>query len=83
MRAGAERLRATGHEVAVPHLWARRVFDALGKGVTSQQGLGRDALPKRAVTPRSERGLLHAGSSMGATVTRQLTLAHGADGPLP
>ncbi|MEV7417969.1 dienelactone hydrolase family protein [Streptomyces sp. NPDC089919] len=75
VRSAADRLRDAGHEVHVPDLFDGRVFDTVEGGMAFQQEIGRDELLKRAVlaaAPHSDRGLVYAGFSFGASVAQQL-----------
>ncbi|MEU5522076.1 dienelactone hydrolase family protein [Streptomyces sp. NPDC047860] len=73
----ADRLRAAGHEVWTPDLFEGRTFDSVEEGMAYQEETGKDELLKRAVlaaAPYSERGLVYAGFSFGASVAQTLAL---------
>ncbi len=73
----AGRLRAAGHEVWTPDLFEGRTFDSVEEGVAYKEATGKDELLKRAVlaaAPYSERGLVYAGFSFGASVAQTLAL---------
>lgn len=73
----ADRLRAAGHEVWTPDLFEGRTFDTVEEGMAWREGTGKDELLKRAVlaaAPYSERGLVYAGFSFGASVAQTLAL---------
>ncbi|MCI3930039.1 dienelactone hydrolase family protein [Streptomyces sp. AN091965] len=77
VRAAADRLRAAGHQVWTPDLFEGRVFDTVEEGMAHQEEVGRDELLKRAVlaaAPYSDRGLVYAGFSFGASVAQTLAL---------
>jgi dienelactone hydrolase len=74
----ADRLRAAGHEVHVPDLYDGRVVDDIEEGMALQEEIGREELLKRAVTaaaPLSDRGLVYAGFSLGASLAQNVALA--------
>lgn len=78
VQAGAERLRAAGHEVIVPDLFDGRTADTIEDGIEIKDEIGKDELLRRAVTavaPYSERGLVYAGLSFGGSVAQNLALA--------
>ncbi|MFJ6751877.1 MULTISPECIES: dienelactone hydrolase family protein [unclassified Streptomyces] len=78
VQAGAERLRAAGHEVIVPDLFEGRTADSVQDGMLIKDEIGKDELLKRAVTaaaPYSDRGLVYAGFSFGGSVAQNLALA--------
>ncbi|MFE2582367.1 dienelactone hydrolase family protein [Streptomyces sp. NPDC059378] len=84
VRAAADRLRAAGHEVWTPDLFDGRTFDTAEESMAFTAELGKDEVLKRAVlaaAPYSERGLVYAGFSLGASVAQTLALgdekAHG------
>ncbi|HET9379688.1 MAG TPA: dienelactone hydrolase family protein [Streptomyces sp.] len=80
VREAADRLRSAGHEVWTPDLFEGRVFDTVEDGMAHQDGIGRDELLRRAVlaaAPYSERGLVYAGFSLGASVAQTLALGDG------
>ncbi|KES04654.1 dienelactone hydrolase [Streptomyces toyocaensis] len=73
----ADRLRAAGHEVWTPDLFGGRTFDTAEEGMAYKEEVGKDELLKRAVlaaAPYSERGLVYAGFSFGASVAQTLAL---------
>lgn len=73
----ADRLRAAGHEVWTPDLFEGRTFDTVEEGMEYKDEVGKDELLKRAVlaaAPYSERGLVYAGFSFGASVAQTLAL---------
>lgn len=73
----ADRLRAAGHEVWTPDLFEGRTFDSVEEGVAYKEETGKEELLKRAVlaaAPYSERGLVYAGFSFGASVAQTLAL---------
>ncbi|MER5831948.1 dienelactone hydrolase family protein [Streptomyces sp. NPDC002130] len=73
----ADRLRAAGHEVWTPDLFEGHTFDTVEEGMQHQQKIGKEELLKRAVlaaAPYSERGLVYAGFSLGASVAQTLAL---------
>jgi dienelactone hydrolase len=77
VREAADRLRAAGHEVWTPDLFAGRTFDTVEDGMAFNEELGREELLKRAVlaaAPYSERGLVYAGFSLGAATAQTLAL---------
>ncbi|MDH6627064.1 dienelactone hydrolase [Streptomyces sp. LBL] len=77
VRAAADRLHAAGHKVWTPDLFEGRTFDTVEEGMEFNQTIGKDALLKRAVlaaAPYSERGLVYAGFSLGASVAQTLAL---------
>lgn len=78
VQGAAERLRAAGHEVAVPDLYGGRVAATVEEARDLQEEIGRDELLRRAVAataPLCERGLVYAGFSLGAAVAQTLALA--------
>jgi dienelactone hydrolase len=77
VRAAADRLRAAGHEVWTPDLFAGRTFDSAEEGMAFRNATGKEELLRRAVlaaAPYSERGLVYAGFSFGAAVAQTLAL---------
>lgn len=73
----ADRLRTAGHVVWTPDLFEGRTFDSVEEGVAYTEETGKDELLKRAVlaaAPYSERGLVYAGFSFGASVAQTLAL---------
>ncbi|MFI1418034.1 dienelactone hydrolase family protein [Streptomyces sp. NPDC020731] len=76
----ADRLRAAGHEVWTPDLFEGRTFDTVEEGMAYKEETGKEELLKRAVlaaAPFSERGLVYAGFSFGASVAQTLALGDG------
>ncbi|MEU6572983.1 dienelactone hydrolase family protein [Streptomyces sp. NPDC046805] len=77
VRQAADRLREAGHEVWTPDLFEGRTFETAEEGMAFQEELGKDELLKRAVlaaAPYSERGLVYAGFSLGASIAQTLAL---------
>ncbi|MFF9020826.1 dienelactone hydrolase family protein [Streptomyces eurythermus] len=77
VREAADRLRAAGHEVWTPDLFEGHTFDTVEAGMEFNEGIGKEELLKRAVlaaAPYSERGLVYAGFSLGASVAQTLAL---------
>ncbi|MEU8696774.1 dienelactone hydrolase family protein [Streptomyces sp. NPDC091387] len=77
VHAAAERLRAAGHEVRVPDIFAGHTFETIEEGLAFQQETGKEELLKRAVlaaAPYSDSGLVYAGFSLGASVAQTLAL---------
>ena len=77
VRRAADRLRAAGHEVWTPDLFEGRTFDTVEEGMEHKDEVGKDELLRRAVlaaAPYSERGLVDAGFSFGASVAQTLAL---------
>ncbi|GAA2234791.1 dienelactone hydrolase family protein [Streptomyces amakusaensis] len=77
VRSAAERLRAAGHQVWTPDLFEGRTFDTVEDGMAFKDGLGKDELLKRAVlaaAPYSDRGVVYAGFSLGASIAQTLAL---------
>ncbi|MCB5910479.1 dienelactone hydrolase family protein [Streptomyces pinistramenti] len=78
VHAGADRLRAAGHEVIVPDLFDGRTAESVADGIVIKDEIGKDELLRRAVTaaaPYSDRGLVYAGFSFGGSVAQNLALA--------
>ncbi|MFE5738157.1 dienelactone hydrolase family protein [Streptomyces celluloflavus] len=78
VHAGADRLRAAGHEVIVPDLFDGRTADSVQDGMAIKDAIGKEELLKRAVlaaAPYSDRGLVYAGFSFGGSVAQNLALA--------
>jgi len=78
VHAAADRLRAAGHEVHVPDLYAGKVADTPEDAEKIRAELGRDELLRRAVAaaaPHSEQGLVYAGFSLGGALAQNLALA--------
>ncbi|WP_128377694.1 dienelactone hydrolase family protein [Streptomyces cavernae] len=86
VRAAADRLRGAGHEVWTPDLYEGRTFGTVEEGMAFKDEIGKEELLKRAVlaaAPYSERGLVYAGFSLGASVAQTLALGdHKARGLL-
>ena len=77
VHAAADRLRAAGHEVRTPDLFEGRTFETVEEGMALKDEIGKDELLKRAVlaaAPYSERGLVYAGFSLGASIAQTLAL---------
>jgi dienelactone hydrolase len=77
VRAAADRLRAAGHEVWTPDLFEGRTFETVEEGMAFNDGIGKEELLRRAVlaaAPYSERGLVYAGFSLGASIAQTLAL---------
>ncbi|ANP54499.1 dienelactone hydrolase [Streptomyces griseochromogenes] len=77
VRDAAERLGAAGHEVWTPDLFEGRTFDTVEEGMGFKEEIGKEELLKRAVlaaAPYSERGLVYAGFSLGASIAQTLAL---------
>jgi dienelactone hydrolase len=77
VRAAADRLRTAGHEVWTPDLFEGRTFDTVEEGMACKDEIGKDELLRRAVlaaAPYSERGLVYAGFSLGASIAQTLAL---------
>ncbi|MEU7423939.1 dienelactone hydrolase family protein [Streptomyces sp. NPDC040750] len=77
VRAAADRLRAAGHVVWTPDLFEGRTFDTVEEGMAYNEELGKEELLKRAVlavAPYTDRGLVYAGFSLGASVAQTLAL---------
>ncbi|MDQ1039249.1 dienelactone hydrolase [Streptomyces sp. V3I8] len=77
VRDAADRLRAAGHEVWTPDLFAGRTFETVEEGRDFKDELGKDELLRRAIlaaAPYSERGLVYAGFSLGAATAQTLAL---------
>ncbi|MCT4355217.1 dienelactone hydrolase family protein [Streptomyces sp. Je 1-79] len=77
VEAAAERLRAAGHQVRVPDLFEGQTAETVEEGMELQESIGKDELLKRAVlaaAPYSDRGLVYAGFSFGASVAQTLAL---------
>ena len=77
VRAAADRLRAAGHEVWTPDLFEGRTFETVEEGMAFNDEIGKDELLKRAVlaaAPYSDRGLVYAGFSLGASIAQTLAL---------
>lgn len=77
VEAAAERLRAAGHQVHVPDLFGGRTAATVEEGMALKDEIGKDELLRRAIlaaAPYSERGLVYAGFSFGASVAQTLAL---------
>ncbi|MER5614415.1 MULTISPECIES: dienelactone hydrolase family protein [unclassified Streptomyces] len=77
VHAAAGRLRAAGHEVQVPDLFEGRTFETVEEGLAFKEEVGKDELLRRAVlaaAPYSDRGLVYAGFSFGASTAQTLAL---------
>ncbi len=77
VEAAADRLRAAGHQVWVPDLFDGWTTDSVEVAMAKKDEIGSDELLKRAVmaaAPYSERGLVYAGFSFGASVAQTLAL---------
>ncbi|MBT2441912.1 dienelactone hydrolase family protein [Streptomyces sp. ISL-36] len=77
VEAAAERLRDAGHQVRVPDLFGGQTAETVEEGMELQKSIGKEELLKRAVlasAPYSERGLVYAGFSFGASVAQTLAL---------
>ncbi|MFJ8665845.1 dienelactone hydrolase family protein [Streptomyces sp. NPDC093600] len=77
VEAAAERLRAAGHQVRVPDLFEGQTAETVEEGMELQKAIGKEELLKRAVlasAPYSDRGLVYAGFSFGASVAQTLAL---------
>ncbi|MEV6200014.1 dienelactone hydrolase family protein [Streptomyces sp. NPDC051771] len=77
VEAAAERLRAAGHQVWVPDLFDGWTTESVEVAMAKKDEIGSDELLKRAVmaaAPYSERGLVYAGFSFGASVAQTLAL---------
>lgn len=77
VHAAAARLRAAGHEVQVPDLFEGHTFETVEEGLAFKEEVGKDELLRRAVlaaAPYSDRGLVYAGFSFGASTAQTLAL---------
>jgi dienelactone hydrolase len=77
VRQAADRLRGAGHEVWTPDLFEGRTFETVEEGMAFKDRIGKDELLRRAVlaaAPYSERGLVYAGFSLGASIAQTLAL---------
>ncbi|MEV7086557.1 dienelactone hydrolase family protein [Streptomyces sp. NPDC093085] len=77
VHAAADRLRAAGHEVRVPDLFAGETAATVEEGVALKDRIGKEELLRRAVlaaAPYSERGLVYAGFSLGGSIAQNLAL---------
>jgi dienelactone hydrolase len=83
--AFADSLRAAGHQVHTPDLYAGRTFASLDEGVAHAEELGFDNLLSRgvAVADRLPEALVYAGFSLGVMPAQKLAMARpGAKGAL-
>ncbi|MFF9910966.1 dienelactone hydrolase family protein [Streptomyces sp. NPDC013457] len=77
VESAAERLRSAGHQVRVPDLFGGQTAETVEEGMELQKSIGKDELLRRAVlaaAPYSDRGLVYAGFSFGASVAQTLAL---------
>ena len=77
VRDAADRLRSAGHEVWTPDLFEGRTYGTVEEGMAAKDAIGKEELLKRAVlaaAPYSERGLVYAGFSLGASIAQTLAL---------
>ncbi|AVH97934.1 MULTISPECIES: dienelactone hydrolase family protein [Streptomyces] len=77
VEAAADRLREAGHRVWTPDLFDGWTTDSVEEGMAKRDEIGKDELLKRAIlaaAPYSERGLVYAGLSLGASVAQTLAL---------
>lgn len=77
VHTAADRLRAAGHHVHVPDLYDGQTAGTVEEGMAIKQRIGKEELLRRAVlaaAPYSERGLVYAGFSLGASVAQTLAL---------
>ncbi|MCP9208385.1 dienelactone hydrolase family protein [Streptomyces cucumeris] len=77
VHTAADRLRSAGHEVIVPDLYQGRTVSSVEEGRDLQDEIGQEELLKRAITavaPHSDRGLVYAGFSLGASIAQNLAL---------
>ena len=77
VHSAADRLRAAGHEVLVPDLFAGRTVRDADEGRRIRDEIGNEELLRRAVAagaPRSAGGLVYAGFSLGGAVAQNLAL---------
>lgn len=83
--AFAEELRASGHTVHVPDLYAGRTFDDLDAGVSHAQQVGFDTIIERGVRAADAlpNELVYAGFSLGVMPAQRLAQTRpGARGAL-
>ncbi len=81
----ADELRAAGHTVHTPDLYAGRTFAALDEGVGYAQELGFDAITERGVRAADDlpAELVYAGISLGVSPAQKLAQTRpGAQGAL-
>ncbi|MEU8518553.1 dienelactone hydrolase family protein [Streptomyces sp. NBC_01216] len=77
VETAAGRLRAAGHQVHMPDLFEGRTASTVEEGTELKEEIGKDELLRRAIlaaAPYSERGLVYAGFSFGASVAQTLAL---------
>ncbi|MFC8274205.1 dienelactone hydrolase family protein [Streptomyces sp. NPDC057271] len=77
VESAAERLRSAGHQVRVPDLFGGQTAQTVEEGMELQKSVGKEELLRRAVlaaAPYSDRGLVYAGFSFGASVAQTLAL---------
>ncbi|MEU7277720.1 dienelactone hydrolase family protein [Streptomyces sp. NPDC045431] len=77
VHAAADRLRAAGHHVHVPDLYEGQTAGTVEEGMAIKDRIGQETLLKRAILAAaaySERGLVYAGFSMGASIAQTLAL---------
>ncbi|MFE5935229.1 dienelactone hydrolase family protein [Streptomyces sp. NPDC056470] len=77
VESAAERLRSAGHQVRVPDLFGGQTAQTAEEGMELQKSIGKEELLRRAVlaaAPYSDRGLVYAGFSFGASVAQTLAL---------
>ncbi|MER6100988.1 dienelactone hydrolase family protein [Streptomyces sp. NPDC001832] len=77
VHVAADRLRAAGHVVHVPDLFEGHTFETVEDGMAFKEEVGKDELLRRAVlaaAPYSDRGLVYAGFSFGASTAQTLAL---------
>lgn len=85
VRAFADELRAAGHVVHTPDLFAGRTFDSLEAGLAHIEGIGFDALRARAEHEADDlpAELVYAGFSFGVLPAQKLAQTRpGARGAL-
>jgi dienelactone hydrolase len=85
VRAFAEELRAGGHDVHTPDLYAGATATSIDEGKAVMQGIGDDVLTARADTSVADLppGLVYAGMSLGAATAQRLAQTRlGARGAL-
>ena len=81
----AERLRAVGHEVTVPDLYAGATFDTVEEGVAHARAIGFDTVVERGrrAAERLSPQLVYAGFSLGVMPAQLLAQTRpGATGAL-
>ncbi|MER5884473.1 dienelactone hydrolase family protein [Streptomyces sp. NPDC001941] len=77
VHAAAGRLREAGHHVRVPDLFEGQTAGSVEEGIELRERIGKDELLRRAVlaaAPYSDKGLVYAGFSFGASVAQTLAL---------